>query len=108
MELIFLPPLTDRISPPIFYSSRSNFSYSLIVDLQDFLKRDPTLSSLSDNTNLAVDVTIGDSSAGNNFDFVTMTSPNSGIDIPKNFGTIMVPNNRYIIYIFTIKNILFA
>jgi hypothetical protein len=66
---------------------------SLIVDLQDFLKRDPTLSSFSDNTNLAVDVTIGDSSAGNNFDFVTMTSPNSGIDIPKNFATIMVPNN---------------
>ena len=86
--------VTDHNLPPIFYSSRSNFSYSLIVDLQDFLKRDPTLSSLSDNTNLAVDVTIGDSSAGNNFDFVTMTSPNSGIDIPKNFGTIMVPNNR--------------
>ena len=90
----FLTTTNRSYFTPIFYSSRSNFSYSLIVDLQDFLKRDPTLSSLSDNTNLAVDVTIGDSSAGNNFDFVTMTSPNSGIDIPKNFGTIMVPNNR--------------
>lgn len=84
------PAHDDSVSNDFMKMGDAN---SLIVDLQDFLKRDPTLSSLSDNTNLAVDVTIGDSSAGNNFDFVTMTSPNSGIDIPKNFGTIMVPNN---------------
>ena len=60
------------------------------MDLNDLLKRDPTLSSLSTD-NLAVDV-----AESSNFDFMTnISTPNAGINIPKQtFGTILVPNNR--------------
>ena len=55
---------------------------SLIVDLNDLLKRDPTLSSLSD------DPVIGVSNNESNFDFMT------GMQIPKaNTLAMVVPNN---------------
>ena len=85
-----VPPSEDSISNDIMTGDAN----SLIVDLNDLLKRDPTLSSLSDN-NLAVDV--ASSSGQNQFDFMSnLSNPSnqSGIDIPKNFGTILVPNNR--------------
>jgi len=84
-----VPPSEDSISNDIMTGDAN----SLIVDLNDLLKRDPTLSSLSDN-NLAVDV--ASSSDQNQFDFMSnLSNPSnqSGIDIPKNFGTILVPNN---------------
>ena len=87
-----VPPSEDSVSNDIMTGDAN----SLIVDLNDLLKRDPTLSSLSDN-NLAVDV--ASSNDQNQFDFMSnLSNPSnqSGIDIPKNFGTILVPNNRYI------------
>merc|ERR1719219_3292564 len=63
---------------------------SLIVDLNDLLKRDPTLSSLSDDT-LAVDVD------ASNFDFMnvhvnpTNSSSSVGMEIPRSsFANLLV------------------
>jgi len=81
-ELLELPVTNeDSVSNDIM----SGDTNSLIVDLNDLLKRDPTLSSLSDDPVSAVD------SSG--FDF--LSSGGMGMQIPKNstIATMVVPNN---------------
>jgi hypothetical protein len=79
----FLDIQDDSVSNDIMTGDTS----SLIVDLNDLLKRDPTLSSLSEDT-FAVDV-----DGGNSLDFLT-TLGTSSMEIPKTFSNVLqVPNN---------------
>ena len=81
-ELLEMPVTNeDSVSNDIM----SGDANSLIVDLNDLLKRDPTLSSLSDDP-VTVDTT--------GFDFMSGTV-GMGMQIPKNntMATMVVPNN---------------
>ena len=78
-ELLEMPVTNeDSVSNDIM----SGDANSLIVDLNDLLKRDPTLSSLSDDPIIGVS-----GGSESNFDFMT------GMQIPKVGNTIQVPNN---------------
>lgn len=88
-----LSELLEMPSPAMVTEDSNEFlsgdANSLIVDLNDLLKRDPTLSSLSDDT-LAVDI-------DTNFDFMNngSTSGTGGMEIPAkaSISSLLVPNN---------------
>ena len=97
-ELLNMPPSMSIVNEESNDLLSSGDANSLIVDLNDLLKRDPTLSTLSED-NLAVDT---------NFDFMnTMNSMGGGggggsvtggtvsMEIPKStsIGNLLVPNN---------------
>ena len=96
-ELLNMPPSMSIVNEESNDLLSSGDANSLIVDLNDLLKRDPTLSTLSED-NLAVDT---------NFDFMnTMNnmggpisnvhgSSGGGMEIPKptTISSLMVPNN---------------
>merc|ERR1719483_446797 len=92
-ELLNMPPRMSVLNEESNDLLSSGDANSLIVDLNDLLQRDPTLSTLSED-NLAIDT---------NFDFMNSMNtlgnmvggPHVGMEIPKStsISNLLVPNN---------------
>merc|ERR1719483_873104 len=96
-ELLNMPPRMSVLNEESNDLLSSGDANSLIVDLNDLLQRDPTLSTLSED-NLAIDT---------NFDFMNSMNTlgtmiggggvgsNVGMEIPKStsISNLLVPNN---------------